>query len=282
MSRALRGVAVVSLAAVLFAAPWSPGRAAPAQAADFPYEKDGNAEFWLLTSSAVVGVAGIAAWKRQEPPDSARLASLDRADLWGIDRGATRHWSPSAGTVSDVFEYSMLAAPVVYVAAEHSGEEVGTLYLVYGETLLATNVVNLLLKSVFDRPRPYAYNDDPAIPRAELLRQSAVRSFPSSHTANAFASAVFLGTVYGKTHPGSSGRAWVWVGSLAAATTTGVLRVVAGRHFPTDVVAGAAIGSAAGWLVPKLHERDLPPGVNTAKVVTARPAMPIVSWTVRF
>ena len=282
MSRALRGVAAVSLAAALFVASWAPGLAPAARAADFPYEKDGNAEFWLLTSSAAVGAAGVWAWNRQQPPDSVRLASLDRSDLWGIDRGATDNWSPAAGTVSDVFEYATLAAPVVYIAAEHSGEESGTLYLMYGETLLATNVVNLLLKSVFDRARPYAYNDDPPISNEELLRRSTLRSFPSSHTANAFASAVFLGTVYGKTHPGSSGRTWVWAGGLAAATTTGVLRVVAGRHFPTDVVAGAAIGSAAGWLVPKMHESEFQSTEYTTGFVPARPGLPIVSWTIRF
>lgn len=43
---------------------------------------------------------------------------------------------------------------------------------------------------------------------------------------------------------------------MAAATTTGVLRIVSGRHFTTDVLAGAALGALTGWLVPKWHEID--------------------------
>lgn len=40
---------------------------------------------------------------------------------------------------------------------------------------------------------------------------------------------------------------------LAAATAS--LRVLSGMHFTTDVLAGAALGSAFGFLVPFLHQR---------------------------
>ena len=40
----------------------------------------------------------------------------------------------------------------------------------------------------------------------------------------------------------------------------GWLRVRAGRHYPTDVLAGAALGTFIGWLVPRLHEVDHPGG----------------------
>jgi len=36
------------------------------------------------------------------------------------------------------------------------------------------------------------------------------------------------------------------------------LRVAAAQHFPTDVVAGAALGTGIGWLVPTIH-----PTINT-------------------
>jgi membrane-associated phospholipid phosphatase len=38
-----------------------------------------------------------------------------------------------------------------------------------------------------------------------------------------------------------------------AALATGVLRVEAGKHFPTDVMGGAALGSALGWLAATIH-----------------------------
>jgi membrane-associated phospholipid phosphatase len=42
---------------------------------------------------------------------------------------------------------------------------------------------------------------------------------------------------------------------IAGGGTTGLLRVLAGKHFPTDVIVGAVAGSAVGLTVPFLHRR---------------------------
>src|SRR2546427_2994218 len=41
--------------------------------------------------------------------------------------------------------------------------------------------------------------------------------------------------------------------SYAGAVGVSALRVAAGKHFPTDVAAGAALGSGIGWLVATIH-----------------------------
>ena len=46
----------------------------------------------------------------------------------------------------------------------------------------------------------------------------------------------------------------VWTGAIILPAVVGYLRVRAGRHFPTDVIAGYAIGGAIGYLVPFLHK----------------------------
>ncbi len=63
-------------------------------------------------------------------------------------------------------------------------------------------------------------------------------SFPSGHTANAFASATTLYRRYGW-HTG--------IPAYAVATLTGIARERARKHHWYDVVAGAAIGGATGW-----------------------------------
>ncbi|HKG05942.1 MAG TPA: phosphatase PAP2 family protein [Pedobacter sp.] len=65
---------------------------------------------------------------------------------------------------------------------------------------------------------------------------SASNSFPSGHTANAFASAEFLNQEYKDTHP------WIGYAGYTIATATGILRMYNNKHWLSDVVAGAGLG----------------------------------------
>jgi membrane-associated phospholipid phosphatase len=77
---------------------------------------------------------------------------------------------------------------------------------------------------------------------------SAYNSFPSGHTAEAFASAEFMRMEYKDVSP------WYGVAGYAMATTTGILRLYNNKHWLSDVVTGAGIGIAstrlAYWLYP--------------------------------
>lgn len=61
-------------------------------------------------------------------------------------------------------------------------------------------------------------------------------SFPSGHTANAFAGAEFLRLEYKDVSP------WYGIAGYAVAATTGYLRMYNNKHWLNDVVAGAGIG----------------------------------------
>lgn len=78
-------------------------------------------------------------------------------------------------------------------------------------------------------------------------------SFPSGHTAEAFASAEFLRQEYKDISP------WYGIAGYAVAATTGYLRMYNNKHWLSDVVAGAGIGIAstkiAYWLYPKIKNR---------------------------
>lgn len=64
---------------------------------------------------------------------------------------------------------------------------------------------------------------------------SSFNSFPSGHTATAFAAAEWLRTEYSRSP-------WIGAAGYAAATSTGILRVYNNRHWVSDVIAGAAFG----------------------------------------
>ena len=232
---------------------------ATARAGDdtFPYDTDTGREVGLVGAGAALLTVGLLLGAGQDTLTAVEVAALDRADVNAFDRPATYRWSPDAARASDILVTVAMVAPLSLAVTEPGRQNAGTLVTMYGETVLLNVGLVTTLKSLFGRVRPYAYNDDPEIGMDLRTSDDAVHSFPSGHTANAFAAAVFTSTVYGRMHPDGSGRGWVWAGSLTVATTVGVLRYAAGKHFPTDIIAGAAIGSLVGWAVPKLHERDI-------------------------
>ena len=77
-------------------------------------------------------------------------------------------------------------------------------------------------------------------------RPSAL-SFPSAHATSSLAAA----TAFGRVEP----RTRLPLYALAAAIC--VTRPYLGMHYPSDVLAGAALGIAIGGLVPQLGERSL-------------------------
>lgn len=61
-------------------------------------------------------------------------------------------------------------------------------------------------------------------------------SFPSGHTAEAFAGATLLATEYGKNYK------WVPYAAYGTAATVGILRMANNRHYISDVLFGAGLG----------------------------------------
>jgi len=86
---------------------------------------------------------------------------------------------------------------------------------------LFTNATVNVLKRSSNRMRPNHYND---------------YSFPSGHTATAFAAAEFLHREYGEQ------SLWISIAGYTVASTTGVFRLYRNYHWFSDVVAGAGIG----------------------------------------
>ncbi len=95
------------------------------------------------------------------------------------------------------------------------------------------------------------------ITHVERPDKSSFMSFPSGHTATAFAGAEFLRREYGQKYP------WLAVAGYALASGTGLLRMYNNKHWFSDVAAGAGIGMAstslAYWLYPKINKHAVNP-----------------------
>lgn len=99
-----------------------------------------------------------------------------------------------------------------------------------GTSVAGTFVVSYGLKYLVDRERPY--NRYPG--RVDARVQGNSPSFPSGHTASAFALATSLSIRYPKWYVIAPSALW--------ACSVGFSRMNQGAHYPSDVLAGAAIG----------------------------------------
>ena len=107
-------------------------------------------------------------------------------------------------------------------------------------------LANAVLKAVFARERP-----------DEAIRSVAVASssFPSGHAMSAAIVYLTLGTFVARIVKGRALQLWVFGSCVALTFVVGLSRVYLGVHYPTDVVAGMAIGFAwaiGWWLVAEV------------------------------
>jgi membrane-associated phospholipid phosphatase len=108
-------------------------------------------------------------------------------------------------------------------------------------------------KMIAGRARPSVPGRDPTSWRLVrgLREGSEYRSFPSGHTAAAFAAASAITAELAARRPSLRWSAGVPL--YLGAATTGWARMYENRHWATDVVGGAAIGTVAGLAVARWH-----------------------------
>lgn len=206
---------------------------------------------WTLSASSValLGTDFLIAKKLRVKSQAYSGGMLDKNEVNPFDRWAMpSSYSKSMDIASQVFQYAALLSPVILAATPTT--EWGTIAVMYAETVLATYGISEMVKGLVDRNRPYLYTGDYAIATDDGDWKS---SFFSGHTSRAFAGATFLSYVFCTYYPDSGWKYPVVIGSYALAATTAALRVTSGKHYLSDVLAGAAVGSLIGFLVPYLH-----------------------------
>lgn len=167
-----------------------------------------------------------------------------------FDRLATQKYSKSVDVTSDVLLFSTLCLPLSLLATETS--EYLTWAMMYTESFLLCYGIKDLIKLGVYRERPYMYFDYKPI--EEIEAGDYHNSFLSGHSAMSFMGATFTSYTFSKYFPSSKWKLPIILGSYTLAGLTTTLRVVAGCHFITDVLAGATLGTIIGIGVPFLHE----------------------------
>ncbi|MCK7553637.1 phosphatase PAP2 family protein [Chitinophaga sedimenti] len=110
--------------------------------------------------------------------------------------------------------------------------------MIYGMSMMIMNATVFTTKRLTQQHRPDGSN---------------FSSFPSGHTANAFAGAEFMRREYADVSP------LYGIAGYAVAATTGYLRIRNNKHWFSDVVAGAGVGilstDLAYYLYPRIKDK---------------------------
>ncbi len=184
-----------------------------------------------------------------EHVDAALYAALASTSTPALDK--------SMAKLSDAANYSRLSIASAALLALTGGPR-GRRAAMFGlaSVTVTATVVNLAIKPLSRRGRPDRAGE--RVPVDRHVRMPLSTSFPSGHSAAAFAFATGVGHIM----PGAA------IPMRALAALVAYSRVHTGVHYPADVVAGSLMGAAFAQLTTHAIDRraasapDLPAGAQ--------------------
>ena len=136
-----------------------------------------------------------------------------------------------------------IAAPATYLVTgmiKHDNDLKKTaLYIT--ESIAISQIITFSTKYIVNRDRPFIKDTS-----FTYIGKANNASFPSGHTSSAFALATSLTIINPKWY--------VVVPAFTWASLVGYSRLYLGVHYPSDVIAGAIVGSGSAWLSYKLNK----------------------------
>ncbi len=146
--------------------------------------------------------------------------------------------------ISDASDPLALAIPAAFfikgVIAKNQNDKRRGIYL--AESFAANVAFTYLLKKTINRKRPGETD-----PTFSVLTPASSRSFPSGHTSEAFSLATSLTIALPKWY--------VIAPAYTFAGLVGYSRMYLGAHYPSDVIAGALVGSGTAWLSYQINKK---------------------------
>lgn len=145
---------------------------------------------------------------------------------------------------ADYLQYALTAIFILFLyLGDYQNRQKFQIFLITAVSMIIARFgITSLIRFLYPLPRPFiAYQVNQLIPEG-------INGFPSGHAALFFAMAMAV-YFYNK-------KLGAWF--FAAAILMALSRVVAGVHYPTDIIGGAIIGMAVAYIVFYLAEKIKP------------------------
>ncbi|MCD6064560.1 MAG: hypothetical protein K0R82_2471 [Flavipsychrobacter sp.] len=185
----------------------------------------------------------------------AEVQALDKNDINSFDRWAAGNYNEAADNSSDLLFYGSMPLPLALLADREIRQDAAKVGFLYLEAMAITGLLYTGSTYFTNRFRPEAYSDN--IPDQDKTNGGMRNSFFAGHVALVGTATFFTAKVYSDYHPGSTLSYVLYGGAAAATATTIYLRHIAGKHFPSDLIIGTAVGVASGILVPHFHKNKV-------------------------
>jgi membrane-associated phospholipid phosphatase len=143
----------------------------------------------------------------------------------------TKTFEPFGGGHSD----KVMAAFLLYGLSAKNERARNVAFDAFVSSVIASKAITPALKQLLPRERPHGASDN--------------QSFPSNHATQAFA----VASVIAAHHPH---RRWVRGLAYSVAGGVGFARIYHDDHYPSDVLAGAAIGMLVGHTVARTNQQE--------------------------
>jgi len=202
-----------------------------------------------------------------------QISVLNANSVNSFDRFATRNFSTTFARASNGLEIATQLAPVLFLGGKNSRRHFGQILAMYVEASFINTGFTIVTKMTARRTRPFVYN--PSVPIEDKLGRTARASFISGHTSTAAVGSFFTAKIFSDFYPDSPWKPVVWGSAALIPAVMGYFRVAAGKHYPTDVIAGYLVGGTIGFLVPHFHKKDrntkgklsVRMGINSAQLI---------------
>ncbi|MBC6992966.1 phosphatase PAP2 family protein [Neolewinella lacunae] len=197
---------------------------------------------------------------REKPSlTQADLDRLDPNDVPGIDRWGLRQnpaKAESYAKISDVFFITGQLAPFTLFAWKKYRDEWEDITIMYLEAQMLQGMFYGYAPfgpASIDRLRPRAYYEETEFSlRTNGNTQNSAFSGHVSTTATGW---YFYAKIITDHNPDLTGgqKALIYTAATVPGAVTGLLRVKALKHFPTDSAIGLGVGAFSGIMVPEFH-----------------------------
>ena len=146
-------------------------------------------------------------------------------------------------TITNSVSPISIAAPLLVLGTGLIGKDktIRQKGLVMGASIVLAATISTTLKHTINRARPFE-----TYPDIQKMASGGSPSFPSGHTSDAFSTATSLSLSFPKWY--------VIAPSYTYAAAVGYSRMHLGVHYPSDVLAGAAIGVGSAFLCYKAQK----------------------------